>query len=149
MKDYTENKKSHTSFKEGIIFPALNLTIEEWNFNTLNDVKLEGQFYFGSNSSFNTYYLESLFVDTEGNLYKIIGKEDFGKWRKFIPFFMKSKIIFEDLNTQMILEDVIAHVVYKVNTISYSMNKNKAFQIDWIEKIKQSKSIKQLLNEHI
>ncbi len=138
------------NFESKIIFPALNLTTQEWDFNTLNDLKLEGRFFFGTNILFfNKHYLESLLVDLEGNLYKITGKEDMGKWRKYIPFFMKSKIVFEDLNSKISLDEVKKHIISKIKNIKSSNDKNNKFFQEWIKKIEESKSIKEILIENM
>ncbi|WP_142785724.1 hypothetical protein [Changchengzhania lutea] len=138
------------NIEKKIIFPALNLTAQEWDFSTLNDIKLEGQFYLGSNDLFfNKYYLESLFIDVKGNLYKIIGKEDVGKWRKYIPFFMKSKISFEDLNSKIPLNEVKTHIINKIKNIKYSDEKNDKFLTEWIKRVEDSKSMKELLEENM
>jgi len=72
-----------------ISFSALNLTIKDWNFDTLRKLKIVNINYGFNDSIFNKYYLNALCVDKKGDLYKITGLNEIKNWKNFISFLKK------------------------------------------------------------
>ena len=137
-------------FIDEIAFPSLDLTIEDWHGEMINEILLYNKFlYSSSEKDFNEICLNHILVDVKGNTYQIIKKENLSKWRRYIPFIKKGIFIFKKLEGEKSLDEVKTHVINKIKNIKYNDDKNDKFLAEWIKRVEDSKSIKELLIENM
>ena len=128
-------------------FPILNISLKNWNNEDLdyslilleNDVIYTTDEYIYSN-----YLLNNKYIDSEGKIYRIIGKELPASWKKmfrFIPNFYKIKLIFEKTDDSLSVEDVKNYIRNNINKFNYIED----FEKEWLKIIENATTYEQVL----
>ncbi len=126
-------------------FPAVNVSFTNWDKNEDYLIYiLEDEFIFTTNTQlFKEYFLDKLFVDSKGNVYKLIDRKLPGLFRKvfsFIPNFCKVELIFKPTKDKMTIEEVRSHLLNQINKLDDGQNK-----FEWIEKLKKAKTFVEII----
>jgi len=123
-----------------IEFPIVNLSISDWN---NKDIDYSVIFLCGCKTRiFNQTYLEKYFLnhdflDSNGNLFKIIEIKSLGKWKKHIPFVFRNTLVYSSLDENISLEKAKKIILKKIEDFD---DKNDEFLNDWKKIIKTSKT---------
>lgn len=132
MMDYI-NKK--------IKFPAISLSIDDWNSEDINEVLFHNDYCYTNNKeNIKKYLLNHKILDSNGEIFVISEIVDMSKWRKYLPFIAKSKIKFKYLKKQMSLDDTKSFYIQKVK----SLDERYGSVDNWLQQIKMAKNYYEL-----
>ena len=131
---------------EKIKFPVINLDINDWNGEIINDVILEGNFYFGNKRHFDLYYLGHQVVDKEGRVFKIVDKENIQGWKSKIPFLRKDEIIFERIDKLLSINDLKLFYREKIDSIKATNDEHQNFLEKWKNDVLNVKTFEELFS---
>ncbi len=100
-------------------YPCFDITIEDWNNEEFVPLWDE---YTGINNeaALVEYANNRLFVDCNGEIYKIVGFEKLVGWRRYVPFVAKYKLVTEYTGQSMTLEDLKAYILSKVDMLDWN-----------------------------
>ena len=87
-------------------FPVLFLSINDWNSDETETMVLDNGNLYGTEEIFKEYYLDDIVADSNGDVFKITGREKLASWRKLIPFMAKYRCVFEYQNRQVTFNEV-------------------------------------------
>ena len=129
-----------------IKFPAIN--ISNPNFSKEEDLTsfllLDAFIYNDAEIYFQEYLKDNLFCDSDGKIFKIIGKKHpksiFKKVFFFLPNIYKIELIFEATNEFMNLDDLRDFMIERVKTLGYGK-----FEVKWILELRKAKSYEELI----
>lgn len=126
-------------------FPAANVSIKNWDKNEDYLIYiLEDDFIYTTNNKlYQEYFLNKLFVDSNGDIYKLIDRKlpnSFRQILSFIPNFCKVELIFKRTEDKMTVEQVRQHILIQINQLDNDQNK-----IEWIDKVKIAKSYEEII----
>ncbi len=121
-------------------FPAANVSIKNWNKDEDYLIYiLEDEFiYTTSNKLYQEYFLDNLFVDSNGDIYKLIDRKLPNLFRQilgFIPNYCKVELMFKPTGDKMAVEQVRQHILNQINKLDDDQNK-----VEWVDKVKNAKS---------
>ncbi len=126
-------------------FPAANVSISNWNKD--EDYLLyvlEKEFIYNpDNELYQKYFLNNLFVDSNGHIYKLIDRKLPSKIIQlfsFIPTFCKVEFIFKKTEQKMTLEQVRQHMLNQIMMLADDQNK-----VDWLNNIKNATSFEEII----
>lgn len=126
-------------------FPAANVSISHWNKD--EDYLLyvlENEFIYNSdNELYQKYFLNNLFVDSNGEIYKLIDRKLPSKFVQlfcFIPNLCKVEFIFKKTEEKMTLEQVRQHMINQIEQLANDQNK-----VDWLHAIKNATSFGEII----
>jgi hypothetical protein len=126
-------------------FPAVNVSITNWDKNEDYLIYiLEDEFiYTSDNQLYKEYFLDKLFVDSNGDVYQIIDRKLPGLFLQilsFIPNFCKVELIFKPTHIKMTIDEVRLHLLNQTNKLDDDENK-----FEWIEKLKKAKTFEEII----
>jgi hypothetical protein len=126
-------------------FPAANVSIKNWDENEDYLIYiLEDEFiYTADNKLYQDYFLDKLFVDSNGDIYKCIDRRLPNSFRQifsFIPNFYNIELIFKRTEDKMTIEQVRQHILNQINKLDNDQNK-----VEWLEKVKNAKSYEEII----
>lgn len=126
-------------------FPAANVSIKSWDENEDYLIYiLEDEFIYTTNPKiYQDYFLNNLFVDSNGDIYKLIDRKlpnSFRQILRFIPNFCKVELIFKPTKDKMTIEQVKQHILSQLNKLNNDTNK-----VEWIDKVKNAKSYEEII----
>lgn len=125
-------------------FPLLNISEEKWIIDDLLEyIDFNGYFYSADQNLFEKYAYQKLHCDSEGSVYKVVGKTPPKGWRnylRFIPNVYREKLIYEATNEKMGLDDLRKYVLMKVDKLE-----DNEFKSEWISNVKQAESYQELI----
>lgn len=126
-------------------FPAANVSIKNWDKNEDYLIYiLEDEFIYTTNNKlYQEYFLGKLFVDSNGDIYKLIDRKLPSLFRQvlsFIPNFCKVELIFKLTEDKMTIEQVRQHILSQLNKLDNDENK-----VEWIDKVKNAKTYKEII----
>lgn len=102
----------------------------------------------GSDKLFQQYFHNKIFCDSDGQLYKVIGKTLPAQiWRKifkFLPNVYKVKLHFEKVNQRMEVEQLRAFILQKL----HQLEPNEVLA-KWINQINKAKSHTEIIGTEI
>ncbi|WP_294733792.1 hypothetical protein [uncultured Flavobacterium sp.] len=121
-----------------IEFPAIDLTSGLWTEENIIEVVYYNHFFYSSSESdFLEFANNHLVVDVSGRVFKVVGKDNLGSWREYVPIIAKSRLIFESQNTVMDLDEIKQFMLERVKELP-----DFYFLIEHIEK---SSTIRELI----
>lgn len=127
-------------------FPVANVSLREWNprEDILLYVLIDPYIYRNDDKLYREFYYNQKFVDSEGEIYKIIDKRlPSSIWRsifRFLPNVFKIELIFITTNEKMGIEEVREFYLHQINNLP-----KEDYINEWINQIKDAKSIKEIL----
>ena len=126
-------------------FPAANVSIKNWDKNEDYLIYiLEHEFIYTTNNKlYQEYFLGKLFVDSNGDIYKLIDRKLPNLFRQvlsFIPNFCKVELVFKLTKDKMTIEQVRQHILSQLNKLDNDENK-----AEWIDKVKNAKTYKEII----
>nr|WP_042287040.1 hypothetical protein [Nonlabens ulvanivorans] len=66
---------SDPNIPKDILFPLINISFDNWDFNTIPFLRIEGKLCFIlRRKTFQKYYLNQTYVDSAGRAYKLTGR---------------------------------------------------------------------------
>jgi len=126
-------------------FPAANVSISSWDKE--EDYLLyvlENEFIYNSdNELYQQYFLNNLFVDSNGDIYKLIDRKLPSKIIQlfsFIPNLCKVEFIFKKIEEKMTLEQVRQHMLNQIEQLADDQNK-----VDWLHIIKNAATFEEII----
>lgn len=129
-------------------FPVANISIKNWNpkEDFLLYILMDKYIYRDNSQLYKTYFYNKEFVDSNGNIYKIVDqKKPTSLWRKifkFLPNVFKIELIFKKTESKMDVENVKQFILRQIKNLPKDETNNS-----WIEKIKKSKTIQEILGD--
>jgi hypothetical protein len=124
----------------GIAFPAIDITIQSWRGDIINEVYyFDDYFYNRSDAVFREYCLNHKLADSNGNIHLITGVEDLKGWRKFVPFSVKRKMLFKRSVDKISLEELRMFMLMKIEELDDNDHK-----YEWIKAVKSSNTFTEL-----
>ena len=126
-------------------FPAVNVSIENWDKNEDYLIYvLENEFIYTTNNElFQKYFLDNLFVDSDGSIYKLIDRKlpsSFKQIFSFIPNFCKVELVFKRTEDKMTKEQVRQHILKQLDKLDNDKNK-----VEWIDKVKSAETFEEII----
>lgn len=126
-------------------FPAANVSISHWNKD--EDYLLyvlENEFIYNpDNELYQKYFLNNLFVDSNGDIYKLIDRKLPSKIIQlfsFIPNLCKVEFIFKKTEEKMTLEQVRQHLLNQIEQLADNENK-----VVWLHTIKNANTFEEII----
>ncbi len=115
-------------------FPAIDISVKKWSYEDLMEyVIYEDYIYTSKDSIFKKYYQDHLFCDSMGKIYKAIKKEEMTEnwrnWLRFIPNVWKTKIIFQNTDDLMSLEELKSFIIKRISDLNDNQ-KNEQWKAD-------------------
>lgn len=104
-------------------FPVANVSLREWNprEDILLYVLIDPYIYRNDDKLYREFYYNQKFVDSEGEIYKIIDKRlPSSIWRsifRFLPNVFKIELIFITTNEKMGIEEVREFYLHQINNL--------------------------------
>ena len=103
-------------------FPAIDISVNKWNLEDLMEYIIYNDYiYTRKDSVFKKYYKNHLFCDSRGKIYKAIKKAEmtasWRNWFQFIPYVWKTKIIFENTNEMMSLDELKEYLIERISDL--------------------------------
>ena len=90
-----------------IMFPAIDLSVVDWNGEIINEIIYFDEFFYSSSEKdFNELRLNHKIVDSNGDIFQITGNVNIAWWRKYIPFVAKKRMIFKKQNESMTIDEI-------------------------------------------
>ncbi len=128
-----------------IKFPAANISIRNWNTNEDYLVYiLQDEFiYTASNKIYHTYFSNHLFVDSNGNVYKVVDRKlpnTFGWLMQLLPTMFKAELVLARTTEHMTLDQVRQHMLNQLERLLPSDNKT-----EWITMVKNAKTYEEII----
>lgn len=127
-------------------FPIANVSIKEWDpQEDYNHYILMDPFIYDNREDFfKAFYLNHKFVDSDGNIYKIVDKRPpSAQWRRifhFLPKVYRISLVFMKTEETMQIEEIREFVIRQVSRIRKADNITA-----WISHIKRAKTIQEIL----
>jgi len=129
-----------------ITFPAIN--ISNPNFSREEDLTsfllMDAFIYNNAEAYFQEYLNEHFFCDSNGKIFKIIGKKQpksiFRKVFFFLPNSYKIELVFEATNEYLTLNDLRDFMIERVKTLGYGN-----FEVKWILELRKANSYQELI----
>lgn len=124
-------------------FPIFNISILEWNDEVVDELTFENEFYHSNDELFfDSYVLRHNYVDCNGVVYRVIGKVPINSllWRLFLQ--RKFKVYFEKTDERISVDDLRSFLMERIRELAW----NEKIKDNWIGKLKEAKTIKELLN---
>ena len=126
-------------------FPAANVSIKDWDKNEDYLVYiLENEFiYTTSDKLYKKYFLNNLFVDSNGEIYRLIDRklpQGIRQFFSFIPNFCKVELVFIRTEEKMTIEQVRQHIINQIEKLEN--NENNA---EWIKQIREAKTYDEII----
>ncbi len=126
-----------------IKYPVLNISVLEWNYEIANELIFENDIYHSNDKIFfDTYIQGHKYVDCNGDVYKVIGRVPVKNLWKCFFLMHKYKVLFEKSDVKISMEELRNLMVERVNRLDWKND----IKHEWIGRLKQAKTIKQLLN---
>lgn len=91
------------------------------------------------------YWLNHLLVDCKGDVYKVVGVESLGWWRRFVPFAAKSKLLTEYTGDRVGLDELRAHMIKRYDSLDWENSEYQEIYESFREKIIKAKDFKELM----
>ncbi len=132
---------------EKMKYPILNISLKNWNSSKLDYsiLLLDSNLIYTSNDElFNNYFLNNEYIDSNGKIYEIIGRELPSSWKKafsFIPYFYKVKLLFKAKEREIQLDELKSYIVKNIKALSYQ----EEFERKWLKDIEAAKTFEQTL----
>ncbi len=124
------------------IFPIFNLSFGSWDSIFLDSIFVEDHYYYGnSNKKFLKEDMGTRWIDSQGNIFILSGKESMSKWRALVPLMAKAKMLFTATGEKMTLAEMKAYMLDKVAEIPVH---DAAFTATWREQIISADSFEKL-----
>jgi len=124
-----------------ISFPAIDISIDNWNSEDINEVLLFDEFFYNkSNKVFDIYCMNHIIVDSKGCMFRIVGVEKLKSWQNYFPFFIKRKMFFDDCKEKKTLEDLRSIILNKIDQIE-----DNDFKLQWKNNVKNAKNYSDLI----
>ncbi|XLS28383.1 hypothetical protein ACJD0Z_14395 [Flavobacteriaceae bacterium M23B6Z8] len=130
-------------------YPILNISIEEWN-NSDIDYSIilleEGVIYTSNENVYTKFFLNNKYIDSNGSIYKVVGRELPASWKKafsFLPNFYKVKLRFEKTEESMQIADLKSHIIDNIKRF----NGIEDFEANWLSRIKVATTFEQILKQ--
>ncbi len=124
-----------------IKFPAIDVTIENWNSEDINEVILfDTYFYNKSDKVFHIYRMNHTIIDSDGSVFKIVGVGSLKTWQYYFPFFIKRKMFFHDCKEKIPLEDLRSIILKKIADIE-----ENNFKLEWKKNVEEAKNFNDLI----
>jgi len=125
-----------------IEFPLVDISVTSWRGEIINEVFLYDEYFYNrSNAIFQEFQLNHKIVDSNGDVYVIVGVEELKGLKQWIPFFRKRKMEVIKSGEKMSLDELRDFVLQKVEELDDNDSKQ-----EWIQNIKQAKTFKQLIH---
>lgn len=126
-------------------FPAANISIQKWDKNEDYLIYiLEDKFIYTTDQKlFENFFLNNLFVDSKGEVYKVVDRKLPSLTRRifsFLPNFCKIELLFKPTHDKMTLEEVRQHILNQL--VILDQNQNTA---DWIHSVKKAKTFQDVI----
>ncbi len=127
-------------------FPIANVSLKEWDPKEeyLLYILMNPFIYNNNDDFFKSFYLNQKFVDSEGNIFKVVEKRPPRQWwRKvfhFLPNVYKITLAFVKTGETMDVEEVRRFILKQVNRIKEADNIP-----EWIAQIRKAKTIQEIL----
>ena len=120
-------------------YPIFNVGHKAWDLLILGDFFLYDEIYKGGEDFFKTYYLHQIFVDCNGNTFKLIGKTPI---KSFYNFFLpkRYRLNFEDIERRIELEELKNLLTERTLQLKSDAARNEIYR-----QVKNSQSIEELL----
>ncbi len=126
-------------------FPLLNVSKTVWSQYSMEDYLLTDEYIYTANKEyFDRYLNDQLFCDCDGHIFKVVDKqtpkEGWRKALKFLPNVYKTKLIFEDTQTQMSVDELKYYMMNCVQELpSFS------FQTKWLAYLQKAQTHEDLI----
>ena len=137
-----------------INFPLANVT-KDWSFDAGEDhttYTLEDQYFYENNEkTFKKYYLHQKYVDSNGDIYKIIGRTVLHvPFFKRLPFFTphpRAEFSFAKTFEKMDIEEIRTWMTRQITLMYKDATHPEAIKSknSWIDQIKEAKTIAEII----
>lgn len=126
-------------------FPAANISIQKWDKNEdyLIYILEEKFIYTTDQKLFENFFLNNLFVDSNGEVYRIVDRKLPSLTRRifsFLPNFCKIELLFVPTHDKMTLEEVRQHILNQLVILDQNQN-----TLDWIHSVKKAKTFQDVI----
>jgi len=130
-------------------YPILNISIKEWN-NIEIDYSViildEGVIYTSNEYIYANFFLNNKYVDSNGTIYRVIGRELPAPWKKmfsFLPNFYKVKLHFEKVEESINIHDLKSHIIDNIK----GFKNTGFFEDNWLNRIEKAITFEQILKQ--
>ncbi len=137
--------KNKNIYKEKVqtpVYPCIDLTIDNWDENLDSVLICDDVLYLSSRVLFQRAYMHHELIDCKGDIYKVIGKEDSTSLKRFLPFTAKGKVVLMATGKRMTVEELRSFMLHKIDGLAI---KDEPSCIEWIRKIKEAKTVEELI----
>lgn len=126
-------------------FPAANISIKNWDKNEDFLIYiLEDEFiYTTDNNLYKRYFLNNQFVDSKGEIYRLVDRKLPSLTRRifsFLPNFCKVELIFKPTLEKMTLEEVRQHILNQLMRLDNDSNR-----AEWISNVKSAETYEDVI----
>lgn len=133
---------------EQIDYPIIRINSHTWLDEEEAIPLFDGFIYTAKKGIFIDYYLNKEFADCKGEIYKVIDRiPPTSFWRnllRFLPGVYKMKLIFRKTDRRIELEELKNDIIQGI--LRFDTADTKEITEKWIEEIKNSENIKEVLS---
>jgi hypothetical protein len=126
-------------------FPAANISIKNWDKNEDYLLYILADEFLGTsdNELYQKYFQDNLFVDSIGEIYKVIDRKIQRVKKRFLFFTsssIKVELVFKRIEENMTMEQVRQHILNQLNILE-----NQEYKLEWIEKVKKATTFEEII----
>lgn len=127
-------------------FPIANVSIRDWNPQENYDhyILMDPYIYNKRDDFFRSFYKDHKFVDSEGNIFKVVDKRlPRSWWRRlfhFLPDVFRISLVFIKTGERMEMEDIREFVLKQISKVKHGDNLS-----GWITHVKNARTINEIL----
>lgn len=127
-------------------FPLLNISTKKWKSEDLTGYILFDEYiYTDKETIFNELYIDKLFIDCNGLIYKALKKEEltqkWRKWLRFIPNIWKKEVLFQPTGDSWTIEELRNYLLKRVSEL-----KANKHTYEWKAQLKRAKNHAELIH---
>ena len=126
-------------------FPIMNIGLEEWTQELLIETgHLNNMYFRGNYELFRTNILHKEFVDCNGNIFTVRGKQDSQSFWSKIFGFKRYKVFFSSTSKSMTLQD-LKDYIHNMFSDSPSLTKDPGMYLGYLDEVQKAKSFREIM----
>lgn len=127
-------------------YPCFYISFFDWNDEWLGMMLASVEIkYTMDKEVIDKYILNSEWIDSNGDIFKVVGVDKLARWRRFMPFITKTKMVTEYTGRSMTLEEFRSYMLNMIDTLDLSSAEARNAYEKWRQELLKAQSFVELM----
>lgn len=127
-------------------YPCFYISLFDWNDEWLSMMLASVESIYAIDKEvMDKYILDSEWIDSNGDIFKVVGIEKLAWWRRFVPFVTKSKMVTEYTGRSMTLEEFRSYMLNMIDTLDLNSAEVRNVHEKWRQELLKAQSFGELM----